>query len=287
MSRFLQFAIFVVALFCVLFGCSAPPPTIAPTAALTAIPTETTFAPTETPTPIFPNYPNMTPEFIPTPTPPAIIYTTQDILREFPFRLGAAWVYSSTHYDTLEGGGLVTTTWRVTDTVGMIEARDSKYAAHVVRDTALLSATPDLSTLPHADEYFNDMRNPQARWLIVDENKIYEQLDLDWKNIENARLVYIFPLSQDNRWYPEPEQRALFSPYKAYPWPNGRIISWQGTYRVLAGAFQPCFEIHEVYTSGDTIEWFCNGIGIVAEQFDHGGTPFGFRSELVEFIAGK
>ncbi len=280
--------IFCIGLLCVLFGCSSPAPTIVPTIAPSAVPSATaTLAPTTTPTMLFREYPNMTPEFIPTPTPPAVLYSTQDTLREFPLRLGATWVYSWTQYDTLEGGGSITTTWRVTDTVAAVETRDSMYAAHVVRSTALLNTTRDLDTLPFAENYFSNMRNPQARWLIVDGNKIYQPWDSDWKNVENSSLNYIFPLAQNNRWYPNAEQRALFSPYHDAWIPGVRIITWQGERVVLGSAKENCFEIQELYNSGATREWFCAQIGIVAEQYDHGGTPFGLYSELIQFVPGE
>jgi hypothetical protein len=288
MNCYSQITLVLFAFLCVLFGCSAPPPTIAPTAAPSVMPTETaTLAPTATPTMLFREYPNMTPEFIPSPTPPAALYSTQDTLREFPLRLGATWVYSWTQYDTLEGGGLITTTWRVTDTVAAVETRDSMYAAHVVRSTTLLNTTRDLDTLPFAENYFSNMRNPQAHWLIVDENKVYQPWDSDWKNVENSSLNYIFPLAQNNRWYPNVEQRALFSPYRDAWIPGVRIVTWQGARVVLASSRENCFEIQELYNSGATREWFCAQIGRVAEQYDHSGTRFGFRSELIQFIPGE
>jgi len=278
-----------IALVLVLFGCSAPPPTIEPTAAPSAIPSETvTSAPTATPTILFPDYPNITPEFIPTPTPPAVLYTTQDTLREFPLHLGAQWIYSSTNYSAIEGGGILTATFLVTDTVAAVQARGRMYAAKVVRVASLISSTRDLAQVPHGGDYFQNMTNPQAKWLIVDENKIYQQPEeLDWASVLVWRLVYIFPLHQDNRWYPTAEQRALFSPYRDAWIPGVRIVLWQGEYRVPAGNWDNCFEIRESYNPGDSVEWFCDGVGIVAEQFDHAGTPFGFRSELVQFSKGN
>ena len=137
---------------------------------------------------------------------------------------------------------------------------------------------------------YNNIRtigSPQGAWLIVDGNKIYLQWNLDWTELENASLNYVFPFARDNRWYPHPEQRKLFSPYRAAWIPGMRIVTQQAERVVLENTRGHCFEIQELYNAGATVEWFCAEIGIVAEHFDHAGTPFGLRSELVQFIKGE
>jgi hypothetical protein len=48
-----------------------------------------------------------------------------------------------------------------------------------------------------------------------------------------------------------------------------------------------CIEIRERYNPGDTVEYFCEGVGVVGEHFDHAGTPFGSHSTLERFTPGN
>jgi hypothetical protein len=97
------------------------------------------------------------------------------------------------------------------------------------------------------------------------------------------------PLAVDNRWYPDPQQRAQFSPYAGAGEriPGYRIVNSTGSLHVPAGAFEHCYTVEWVYNGGSIFDWFCPGTGIVAEQFDHFGTPFGFRMELLHFSASQ
>ena len=69
--------------------------------------------------------------------------------------------------------------------------------------------------------------------------------------------------------------------------PEARTVQKVQAERVPAGVFQNCYAIYDIYTSGPLIQRLCQGVGIVREDYDHSGTPFGSHSQLVEYRAGK
>jgi hypothetical protein len=52
---------------------------------------------------------------------------------------------------------------------------------------------------------------------------------------------------------------------------------------VPAGIFKDCFMIDTAYLNGPMLAWFCPEFGVVAEKFDHNGTPFGYYSVLMSY----
>ncbi len=221
---------------------------------------------------------------IPTPTPPAVMYDTRDTLRELPLNLGAVWVYSKTDYETVVGGEIITVTLQITDTVIAVERHDSMVAARVRRTTDFAPSSQDPKMEAKYRNNFGSILDPKEKWVIVDGNKVYEQWELNWNTLEQAWLAYIFPLHEDNHWYPDPEQRAQFSPYPGIP--GVRIVDASRPFTVPAGRFENCFHIAEHSNSGGDY-WFCPTIGLVAEQYDHAGTPFGYRLELIRFSSPR
>ena len=53
--------------------------------------------------------------------------------------------------------------------------------------------------------------------------------------------------------------------------------------RTPTGDFENCFEILTSYVSGGTVSWFCLGVGLVSAEYDHQGTPYGYRTVLIDY----
>ena len=47
------------------------------------------------------------------------------------------------------------------------------------------------------------------------------------------------------------------------------------------GNFNDCFKVVTTGHAEPSILWFCNGIGIVKEKYDHRGTPSGYETDLI------
>lgn len=66
--------------------------------------------------------------------------------------------------------------------------------------------------------------------------------------------------------------------------PSGvRVVSNLSKKNVPAGNFENCYEILTIYLSGGTIDWFCDGIGFIGGEYDHKGTPFGYKKVLTKY----
>jgi hypothetical protein len=50
-----------------------------------------------------------------------------------------------------------------------------------------------------------------------------------------------------------------------------------------AGRFEHCYRMVDFYNSGGVRQWLCDGVGIVAQQYDHAGSQFGFKQELIKY----
>ena len=62
-----------------------------------------------------------------------------------------------------------------------------------------------------------------------------------------------------------------------------RKVLAEESYSTQAGKYEPCYQMSDFYNSGSPIQVFCDGVGIVAEKFDHAGSRFGYSKELIQF----
>lgn len=249
------------------------------------------------PAPTFVPSPNSTATvaILATETPMVPQWSNAEMLRVLPMRRGARWVYRARQYDTLPNDLLpdltmrqITATLLITDTVTETQTRGLYYAARVSRVRTILETSIALNLLGEVGETYFGNDVAFDRWFIFSNDKIYVQWErLEWDTFEQAPLQYIFPLELGARWYPDAEQRAQFAPDDPRDIPGYRMILPSDTKSPFAAPDSECYQIRERYNPGDTIEEFCTGVGVVAEHFDHAGTPFGFHSELVQFTQGE
>nr|NIR26491.1 hypothetical protein [Gammaproteobacteria bacterium]NIR66819.1 hypothetical protein [candidate division Zixibacteria bacterium] len=212
-----------------------------------------------------------------------------DLRSIFPLQLGNTWVYSSTHYQDygpLEMRGpdgkvvmkcckTITATYIITETVVDLQTSPPYFVAQLYREESLVSAS---------DEWSQEQSGWLGMyWYIISGTHVYQQrTELDLSAVdENSNLEYIFPLELNQRWYPNPGQRKQFPDYEVVS--GLRKVSKVGKVKVPAGGFEQCFQLKEMI-GGSTFEtWFCPGVGIVDTRSDHSGTPFGFRSVLINY----
>lgn len=196
-------------------------------------------------------------------------------LPEFPLNLGNIWVYSSEHYDT-DGTKPITGTYIITETVVDVYVQPPYYAAQLFREETLISSS-------------DNWQREQSGWLghywyIINGTLVYlQRTELDLSNLdssEKASLEYIFPLSDGKQWYPDPWQRANFLDFKNKT--GLRKVNGPMRMELPAGEFENCFLMTKIF-GGEIKTRFCSGIGIVGQEYDHGGTPFGFEELLIDY----
>ena len=254
-------------------GCGA---SVTPTSTVPPpVPTQTAVAPTARPLPT------------------ATASANENALLIFPLKNGAQWVYEEIAYDTLPNDVLpqltnrqITATLLVTDTVVETQTRGAVYAAQVVRERDIVSATVTLAELGDYGEIIFADNAPATKWYIFAGDEIFSQFDvLDWDAVETSALELKLPLRAEARWYPDAEQRQQFSTDEMIP--GLRVLENAPRLQLPAGDFENCFVLHDFYNGGGVLTEFCPGIGIVGEHFDHAGTPFGSHKQLRQFTRGE
>jgi hypothetical protein len=218
-------------------------------------------------------------------TPSEGIHHSIDPLPDLPLRLGNTWVYSSTYYDTYQGER-ITATYFITETVVDAQLITPYFVSQIARETTVVTSSINLNDLrPGCDGYYlNGTGGIVTYWYIISGTHVYRQSgELDLSRVESSWLEYVFPLSNDARWYPDGEQRKRFLDISTGPSSGIRGARGPIVRRVPAGEFESCFDVWTVYLSGGTESWFCVGVGLVGNEYAHQGTPYGHRTMLVKY----
>ncbi len=208
--------------------------------------------------------------------------TSAEALTRLPLARGVTWVYAYVAYEPLAANPTqtVTATYRLTETVADTETASPYFVAHVQRTQSLVEAEPgwpnEVSSQP--DEY----------WYLVRGHQVYQSFErLNWTDLPTATLTlaYDLPLAVGRSWCPnslvkgEPVQNCITA--------GQRTVISHGSYVTPAGSFDDCYQIAEAINSGGVTRWFCTGIGIVAQVYDHAGTRFGFTQVLQAYVRGE
>lgn len=190
---------------------------------------------------------------------------------------GVTWVHRLDAYDlsTLRPQETVTATYVLTETVVELIDDGSLIRARVQTTKTLLDAEPGYpepggETLPDF-------------WYILDGDRLLMAAGAAARPDsapEAASLLYPLPLAVGDAWCALPgggDDASLC---------NGagmRHVVAQESFTTPAGVFADCYQTYESYLSGSPITWFCTSIGVVAEQYDHIGAPFGYQKTLIEY----
>ncbi len=138
---------------------------------------------------------------------------------------------------------------------------------------------------------------PADKWYVTDPSRVYVACTQDelgeivdelmrqtrtpgypHPNYDEIAPILEFPLQSENKW-PAFPGLPLQEDSNSYVW----YVEKQLDYSVPAGKFTDCYRI-VLYTNPDTsIRYFCNGVGFVAMEYHHNGSPVDFRVELQEY----
>ncbi|MEJ5310189.1 MAG: hypothetical protein WHX52_10475 [Anaerolineae bacterium] len=202
------------------------------------------------------------------------------MLPEFPLSPGTTWVYTYIPYEPLESNPkqIVTATYVLTETVVETVAEAPYLFVRMRRDASLASSTPLTDATLPAGEF----------WYVISGTLVFEEFQVpDAKTFDPvaSRLDYAFPLADGKQWCPwQIDPKNPDKPEVVYCEANGlRTAVAIGAYETPAGSFTECYQISEAFLSGGVIRQFCNGVGVVAARYDHGGTRFGFEQTLVSY----
>ncbi len=257
------------------------------------IPEQTRLTPggAATPSPVQTSAPSPTagPTQAPTFTP--VVSPFQSVLDVFPLVPGAQWTYTDTEYAPAPNDAAQTVqgVFEITDRVVEAQAVGPAYFAHIQRRVTQLNADPAWAA---------QAQNPPADaewWYIVNAGQVYSSpvMPSDPQNFpyNSLTLEFQFPLKVDAKWCPNRGAKGFVDPSIPTPQPcaadiGARIVRSATPYQSAAGTFPTCYLLDDVYNTGDTLQTFCDGAGVVARKFDHPGTRFGYAWELKSFISG-
>lgn len=205
-------------------------------------------------------------------------------LPDFPLAPGTMWVYAYTPYEprASDPTQIVTATYRMTETVVETEINPPYLFVKIQRETRLATATSLTGTTLPGDAFGYVISGTQ----VYQENRAVDPLTFD---PDHAHLAYMFPLEDGKQWCPiRVDLKNPDDPTDVHCEANGlKTVTAVDAYQTPAGRFTDCYEITEAYLSGGVTRWFCNGVGVVAVKYDHGGTRFGFEKMLLKYQAGE
>ena len=201
--------------------------------------------------------------------------------RALALTVGNRWIYRADHYDTYQNDP-ITATYILTKT-GLAEQSHSLYKALQIEELRTLdSASVDSAWLAENSAYLAGIDFSRRYWLVSDGAALYQQAELDFDTVTtDGILLYRWPLTNGDAWYPDPDQRQTFADVFEGPLPGRAFVSGPEALSVPAGTFEACYQRQTFYNGGSTFEWLCPGVGPVKAKFDHVGTPFGYEDRLV------
>lgn len=183
----------------------------------------------------------------------------------FPLTIGSTWVYSHTEYNE----GIQNADCCITLTV---------ISNQMVGDFFVAEIEQDQPFSPHWAPFLQGKGIGHFWYAVSQAGNIFVLPDLlPEDQIAEAYLAYRFPLDASGHWYHYAEDRKADSGF------NATFSDGPQSYRSPAGDLQQCYWVVTQYNSGGTQEWVCDGIGFVANQYDHQGTPFGYATDLLEY----
>jgi hypothetical protein len=235
------------------------------------------------------------PDFFPSKTqiaPASTALPENPVIDYFPLFVGSSRVYSvGMSTPKTEGGSeLVESTGTYTEKVIMVES--SAYEKlHIYKieqtgevfDLDCTGLEPTIGTV--------------NKWYITDENNLYVGCSEEAKN-KIASALYAqyflntpatetqsllpkitFPLKIDSQWRAFYDMPLAPDGNKDYTW----YVESNESIETAAGKFNECFKI-VLYTLPDTsFKYVCKGVGVVALEYHHNGSPYKYRVELASY----
>lgn len=213
------------------------------------------------------------------------------LLKIFPLHTGAYWSYIETNYTQAgsDPNTILKAVVQIDERIIDIQKAPPYYFVHVRRSTTLIKVD---SGYPN-----NDLENfglgDFDYWYIVLNGRVYrstDQPDLSKIQLDQLDEEFIFPMTVGLSWCPNKRQRGNLTPVVETPVPcasaGSRTVLEERSYQTKVGSYDHCYRLGDAYNDGSLIQWLCEGVGVVAQEYHHVGTQFGFTYELVKFTPG-
>ncbi len=208
----------------------------------------------------------------------------------FPVFPGTSWTYTFRGYTQSPSGPnlILRATLEIRETVSDVESYPPFVIVHILGNRSRVMADlgwQDFDSFTLGDyEYF---------YILQDGNVYRSPVYPDPDNIQTTGMIqeFQFPMAVGAEWCPSKLDKGYLTPPAETPVPcaftGNRIVEQEGTYQASAGRFEHCYQMRDLVNSGGLIQWFCDGVGVVAEKYDHIGSRFGFTQDLIAFTLGS
>ncbi|MDX9991864.1 MAG: hypothetical protein RBS68_07410 [Anaerolineales bacterium] len=186
----------------------------------------------------------------------------------FPLALASTWIYDyRAHVEEQQAA------WTVTETILGTQKRAGLLVAEVERIVSLREGQPD-------DPLF---MSPAANtsWYILNGPNLFRQYQTlaPEDTSQNTELVLVFPPESVPCW----PVNAGLGPQEVGASGCRYLSESLPFYETPAGYFENCVELLTPYLSGSIRSVFCANIGLVAEKYEHLGSPFGYELILIGY----
>jgi len=221
-----------------------------------------------------------------TPSPDTAPLDLSALLEIFPLSPGTSWSYTHSAYSQSisDPDQIVSGVSQIVETVAGMDSYPLFTLVHIRGSKTLLRSDPGW------EESGTAGLGDYEYWLILQSDSVYRSdTRPDPANLQTGQLLeeYRFPLFQGSNWCPNKLEKGVLTPPPETPVPCAyaglRTVENEETHQTPAGSFEHCFRMTDQFNSGSFIQWFCEGVGVVARKYDHLGTRFGFTQELTGF----
>jgi hypothetical protein len=194
-------------------------------------------------------------------TAPPTAVPTVSPLPDFPLTVGSYWVYSHDEYDPYH------------------ESSDCCITIMVVHSRTegpyrLTQLRREMNFAPGFGPRWLDPGDSEFFWYATDElGRVYYLTSPDPTGA-STELAYLFPINTDE---------CLLAAVQEVQTLDCIFAVGPLSYETAAGSFETCYWIVTPYLSGSVYEMLCDGVGFIAEKYDHVGAPFGYETTLVDY----
>lgn len=218
---------------------------------------------------------------------------TNAITDYFPLFLGSTRTYTVGNSTPQVGGGDGLVEFISTYTEEIILVESSPYEAiHIYK----VEQTGEIYDLDCTG--WSTIQGPKNKWYITYDTTLYVTCDEAEKNrvvdalysqyflttpVVNPALTpsrIVFPLAEDSKWdWLSGTPTLLEHSDKMYVW----WVEAKLNLTTPAGHFEDCYKISLYTYSDSSFKYICSGIGIVALEYHHHGSPVNYRVELSSY----
>jgi hypothetical protein len=211
------------------------------------------------------------------------------LLDIFPLYPGTRWTYTYSGYSQSlsDPNEILSGTLEIWERVSDVQSYPTFILAHIQGTRTLVAADPGWQELDTTGS------GSYEYYYVLEDGNVFRSSaypDLDTIQTEQMVKEFQFPMAVGAEWCPSmPDEGNLSTSTETIDpcaYTGKRVIEAEGSYQTPAGSFKGCYQMRDMDNMGGVIQWFCKGVGMVAQKYEHLGSRFGYSQELTAFTLG-